>query len=142
MIAGALVGGSVLLANPLPSTVFGQQPPGVTGDSATQPSVNVLGGRPLTPSVSTIPTTAGPTTAGPTTAGSTTSGATAAGVTAAGAPMAGTQVVAQQPTALPRTGTGIAADTPLGNAGAFVLLTVALALLGGGAALRRARARS
>jgi hypothetical protein len=122
MIAGALVGGSVLFANPFTSSVFGQDP-GATGVVATQPSsVSVLGGRAVTPATSTVATTA----ARP----------------VAGAPTAGSQVVAQQPTGLPRTGTGMSADTGFGVTGALTLLAVSLALLGGGVAVRRGRARS
>jgi hypothetical protein len=99
----------MLFANPVPGTVHGQPAPGSTAASAA----------------STIAVSAGSSGAG--------AGAGAGGQATAARPV----TVAQQPAALPRTGTGLAADSGINAGAGYGLLALAAALTAAGIVVRR-----
>jgi len=144
----ALVALFVFVVNPFPSDVYGQTVPGSTLPSAATVPVAER----TTTEAAPVTTAPAPPAAGTTTspaAGTTTSPAanttTSPATSAATAPVvsAAQQVaVAQQPVALPRTGTGgLDADTAMSTSVAYGFLALAAALTTAAVVHRVRRAR-
>jgi hypothetical protein len=116
----ALVAAVLIVANPFPGSVHGQTVPGGTVSNTT----TTAPGTAVSPSVGAAGSAAAPSTG------------TAPVVTS----QAGAAVVTQQPTALPRTGTGVTADNGFGETAGYGLLALAAGLGTAAVVLRTRRA--